>query len=98
MAWKLGYITYCKEGDIAVGSINRHGELPGVPVTKTSNYGLKGFRGCDEDGSAEDAYREDAAGDEVCDEIDPGKESWVKRGSELMFPFLTNSVSGYNRL
>lgn len=96
MAWKLGYITYCKEGDIAVGSINRHGELPGVPVTKTSNYGLKGFRGCDEDSSAEDAYREDAAGDEVYDEIDPGKESWVKRGSELMFPFLTNYVSGYN--
>ena len=62
--------------------------MPGVPVTKTSNHGLKGFRGCDEDGSAEDAYREDVAGDEVCDEIDPGKESRVKRGSELMFPFL----------
>lgn len=83
-----GVGTYGEEGDIAVGSVDGHSQLPGVPVTEASNHSLEGLGSSDEDGSAEDSYREDVAGDEVGDEIDACEESWVKRGAKLVLPFL----------
>ena len=47
--------TYSKEGDVAVGSVDRYGKLPGIPVTKSSNDGLESLRGSDEDGCAENS-------------------------------------------
>jgi hypothetical protein len=69
--------TYGKERGIAVGSVYRDGKLPGVPVTEASNDGLESSRSCNEDGCAQDAQREDMAGDEVGDEIGTGKQGWV---------------------
>lgn len=80
--------TYGKEGDITVGSKDGYGQLPSVPVSKTSNYSLKSSRSSDEDGCAKDTYRENMAGNEVGDEIDACEESWVKRCAKLVFPFL----------
>lgn len=65
--------------------------MPSVPVTKTSNRSLKSPRSSDEDGCAENAYWENVAGDEVGDEIDACEESWMKRGTKLMLPFLNRT-------
>ena len=65
--------------------------MPSVPVTKTSDHSLKSPRSSDEDGCTENAYWENVAGDEVGDEIDACEESWMKRGTKLMLPFLNRT-------
>lgn len=84
--------TYRKKGYIAVGSVDGNGKLPCEPVTKSGDDGLHGERSGNDDGGTEDAACWQEGGECVGDEIGAGEEGWVKRRSELIFPFLSREL------